>query len=398
MRPISDVGAAVVGSGFIGTVHIEALRRIGVQVRGLLGSSRERGGQRATLMGLPRAYGSLAELLDDERVEVVHVTSPNHLHFLQVKQILAAGRHVVCEKPLAMTSAESAELARLAQAIDRVCAVNFNIRFYPLNQHLRQFIGEGGIGDVRLITGHYFQDWLLLETDWNWRLEPEHGGGLRAVGDIGSHWLDLTSFVSGLHVSEVMADLATFIPVRRRPTGPVETFSQDRAAETVAREIRTEDAATILLRYEGGARGSVAISQLSAGRKNSLQYEIDGASGAAAWDSETPDHLWIGHRDRPNELLLRNPALMSEAGRQAAALPGGHVEGFADTFAALFRAVYADVLGDGMSERPAYATFGDGHEEMLVADAVAESSRTGRWAGVVRESATAARTLEDAPR
>jgi len=388
--PLRDIGAAVIGSGFIGTVHIEALRRIGVQVRGLLGSSPERGSQRAERLGLDRAYASLDELLEDERVRAVHVTSPNHLHYDQVRQIIAAGRHVICEKPLAMTSGESADLVRLADASGRVCAINFNIRFYPLNQHLRDVVAEGGLGNVRLITGHYFQDWLLLESDWNWRLEPERGGSLRAVGDIGSHWLDLTGFVSGLQVSEVMAELATFIRVRQQPAGPVETFSTERAEETVAREIKTEDVAAILLRYDNGARGVVAISQLSAGRKNSLQYEIDGSSAAAAWDSEQPDQLWIGHRERPNELLIRNPALMGEHGRLASALPGGHVEGFADTFAAHFRAVYADIAAGGMSRQAMYATFADGHAEMLVGDAVAESARSGRWTTVQRSPAEAA--------
>jgi predicted dehydrogenase len=385
-RRISDIGAAVIGSGFIGTVHIEGLRRIGVQVHGLLGSSRDRAAGRAGDLGIGTAYGDLDELLADERVEVVHVTSPNQLHHPQVKAILASGRHVVCEKPLAMTSTESAELVRLAGSSGQVAAVNFNIRFYPLNQHLRERVAAGDLGDVRLITGHYFQDWLLLDTDWNWRLEPEVGGALRAVGDIGSHWLDLTSFVGGRRITSVMADLTTFIPVRHQPTGPVETFSTERATETVERRIRTEDVATILLRLEGGARGAVAISQLSAGRKNSLQYEIDGSVAAAAWDSETPDHLWIGHRDRPNELLLRNPALMGEAGRAAARLPGGHVEGFGDTFPALFRAVYGDVLAGRMSDRPPYATFADGHEEMLVGDAVLRSSQEGRWVDVERAS------------
>jgi predicted dehydrogenase len=210
-RSLSSIGAAVIGSGFIGTVHIEALRRIGVQVHGLLGSSPDRATERANRIGVARGYGSLDELLDDDRVEVVHVTSPNRMHFPQVKQIVDAGRHVVCEKPLAMDANESRELVEHAAKSGKVAAVNFNIRFYPLNQHLRAAVADGEIGDVRLITGHYFQDWLLLDTDWNWRLEPEVGGKLRAVGDIGSHWLDLTSFVSGCHVTSVMADLATFI-------------------------------------------------------------------------------------------------------------------------------------------------------------------------------------------
>ena len=387
MRNIAEIGAAVIGTGFIGTVHVEQLRRIGVQVRGVLGSTPERGEARAQDLGVARAYGSIDELLDDRSVDVVHVTSPNHLHVPQTSQILAAGRHVVCEKPLALTASESADLVRQAHDSGRVNAVNFNIRFYPLHQHVRELIAGGGLGDVRFVTGHYFQDWLLLESDWNWRLEPDKGGSLRAVGDIGSHWLDLVTFLTGQPVTAVMADLTTFIPTRAQPRGPVETFATERSADTVQQPMSTEDVASILLRFANGARGSVAVSQISAGRKNSLQWEIDGSMAAAAWDSETPDHLWLGHRDKANEVLMRNPALMGAAGRVAAALPGGHVEGFADTFGALFRAVYADVLAGRPSERPPYATFADGHDEMLVGDAVAESARTGRWIDVVRESA-----------
>ena len=384
MRRISDIGAAVIGSGFIGTVHIEALRRLGVQVHGLLEVSPEHGAKRAADLGLPRAYADMGEMLADERVEVVHVTSPNALHFPQVREILAAGKNVVCEKPLATTSQESADLVRLAREAGVVNAVNFNIRFYPVNQHLAQLVAEGGLGDVRLVTGHYFQDWLLLDTDWNWRLDPAEGGMLRAVGDIGSHWLDLMSFVGGLRIESVMADLATFVKVRHQPAGPVETFSTERAASTIPREMVTDDAATILLRFKGGARGAVAISQVSAGRKNSLQYEIDGSAAAAAWDSERPDELWLGRRERPNELLIRNPALMNAAGAAAASLPGGHVEGFGDTFKATYRAVYADVAAGGPAARPAYPTFADGHDEMLVNDAVATSAREGRWVAVDR--------------
>ncbi len=384
MKSPSHVGAAVIGSGFIGTVHVEALRRLGVQVHGLLGSSPERAAARAEQLGVPKGYASLSDLLSDDRVEVVHVTSPNHLHHDQVCEILAAGRHVVCEKPLALTSAESADLVRMAAQSKRVAAVNFNIRFYPVNQHAREMVASGSLGDVRLVTGRYFQDWLLLATDWNWRLEPDRGGALRAVGDIGSHWLDLLTFITGQRVVSVMADLATFITTRHQPSGPVETFSTERAGDTVERAIETEDTATILLRFENGARGSVAVSQLSPGRKNSLQYEIDGSESSAAWDSEQPDQLWIGHRDVPNQILIRNPAMMGPAAAAASALPAGHVEGFADTFRALFNAIYADVVAGGPSDRPPYATFADGHDEMLVGDAIAASAREGRWVDVER--------------
>jgi predicted dehydrogenase len=395
MSKISEIGAAVIGTGFIGTVHVEQLRRIGVQVRGVLGSTPERGAARADALGVRRAYGSLNEILADPDVDVVHVTSPNHLHVAQASAILAAGKHVVCEKPLAMTAAESAELVRQADAAGRVNAVNFNIRFYPLHQHTREIVAAGDLGDVRFVTGHYFQDWLLHDTDWNWRLEPDKGGALRAVGDIGSHWLDLMAFVTGQPIVSVMADLATFVDVRQAPKGPVETFSTERSADVVARPMGTEDTATILLRFANGARGSVAVSQISPGRKNSLQWEIDGSEAAAAWDSEMPDHLWIGHRDRPNELLLRNPALMGAAGRAAAALPGGHVEGFGDTFAALFRAVYTHVATGHPDPAAPYATFADGHDEMLVNDAIAQSSRIGRWVDVDRRPTKPTRSAVD---
>lgn len=386
MRRPGEIGAAVIGSGFIGTVHIEALRRLGVQVHGLLGSSPERGAASAQRLGVPKAYASLDDLLADERVEVVHVTSPNHLHYPQVREILAAGRNVVCEKPLAMSSAESGDLVQRAAASGRVNAVNFNIRFYPLNQHVHELVTGGTLGDVRLVTGHYFQDWLLLESDWNWRLEPDRGGALRAVGDIGSHWLDLVAFMTGQPILEVMADMKTFIQRRKQPAGPVETFSTERSADTVEREIETEDMATILLRFANGAIGTVAISQLSPGRKNSLEYEIDGSRSAVSWDSEQPDQLWIGHREAANEILIRNPALMGAEGQAAAVLPGGHVEGFADTFRALFNAVYADVAAGAPSDRPTYPTFADGHDEMLVGDAVARSARTGSWTAVERDA------------
>jgi predicted dehydrogenase len=389
MGNLADIGAAVIGTGFIGTVHVEALRRIGVQVRGVLGSTPERGQARATALGVGHAYSSMEALLDDPTVDVVHVTSPNDLHVPQAKAVVAAGKHVVCEKPLAMTAGESGELARLGAASGLVNAVNFNIRFYPLNQHAHEVVAAGDVGDVRLVTGRYFQDWLLLESDWNWRLQPERGGALRAVGDIGSHWLDLMTFVTGRRIVSVMADLATFIQTRREPTGPVETFSKA-VGETVEREIGTEDAATILLRFDNGARGAVSISQISPGRKNSLQWEIDGSGGAIAWDSEQPDQIWLGHRERPNEILLKNPALMGPLGQGAAALPAGHVEGFADTFAALFRAIYADVATGAPAANPIYPTFADGHDEMLVNDAIAESARSGRWVDVAREPAPAA--------
>src|SRR4051794_19704750 len=215
----SDIAAAVIGSGFIGTVHVEALRRIGVRVAGILGTSPERAEASARRLGVARGYADLDELLADD-VQVVHVTSPNVAHHPQVKRILEAGRHVVCEKPLAMTSEESSELVELAARTGLVNAVNFNIRFYPLNQHVSALVGDGGVGDVRLVTGRYFQDWLLYDTDWNWRLEADRGGALRAVGDIGSHRPGLPSFVTRARAQSLFSDPTTFIPGHPQPPGP----------------------------------------------------------------------------------------------------------------------------------------------------------------------------------
>lgn len=378
MTDFASIGAAVIGTGFIGTVHTQALRRMGVQVRGVLGSSPERTRARAVAIGVGHAYATLDDLLADDGVDVVHVTSPNHAHFPQVKAILAAGKNVICEKPLAMSTAESAEMVELAKASGKVAAVCYNIRFYPLNQHAHGMVAAGELGDIRFVTGHYHQDWLAKPTDWNWRLEARMGGALRSVGDIGTHWIDLTSFITGRKVQAVMAELATFIPERQKPAGPVETFARAAGAtETVP--VTTDDAAMIVLRYEGGARGVMSTSQISVGRKNSLQWDIAGAAASAGWDSETPDHLFIGHRDAPNQTLMRDVTLMNPAGVAAASLPPGHVEGFADTFFNLFRAVYADVAAGGRHPGATWASFADGHYEMAVCDAVLRSAREGRW-------------------
>ena len=369
MRDIRDIKAAVVGTGFIGVVHVEALRRLGVEVTGIVGSTPERAAEKARAAALPDPYPSFEAMLEDPAVDVVHLTTPNHLHYPQVRDTLAAGKHVVCEKPLAMTSEETGELHRLAEESGLVHAVNFNIRYYAQNQEARTRVQAGEIGDVRLISGGYLQDWLLLDTDWNWRLDPAAGGSLRAVGDIGSHWLDLVTYITGRHVEAVMADLTTFIPIRKQPTGPVETFSGAAAGETVDTPMETEDTAGILLRLTGGARAVATISQVSAGRKNRLHWEIDGSQSALAWHSEAPEELWIGHRGRPNELLL------NERGDY----PPGHAEGFPDTFKRLYRNVYGAVASGGPPDDPDYPTFADGHEEALIADAVARSHAERRW-------------------
>ncbi len=381
MTDFTRLGAAVIGTGFIGTVHVEALRRLGVPVLGVLGSSPLRGAERAAALGVARAYAGLEDLLADPAVQIVHVTSPNVAHYPQVKKILAAGKHVICEKPLAMSSAQSAEMAALASASGKVAAVCYNIRFYPLNQQARGMVASGDLGDLRLITGHYHQDWLAKATDWNWRLEADQGGQLRSVGDIGTHWVDLISFIAGQKAVSVFADLSTFVPERQKPTGPVETFATAQGS-TEPRKIATDDAAMILLRFASGARAAMTTSQVSQGRKNSLTWDIAGSAASTAWNSETPDHLWIGHRDAPNQTLQRDASLMNRLGAAAASLPGGHVEGFADSFRALFAQVYGDVVRGARSPGATWASFEDGHYEMQFCDAVLTSAGEGRWVDI----------------
>lgn len=380
MTELRELKAGIVGTGFIGVVHVDALRRLGVEVLGVVGSTPDR----AAAKGIAPAYESFDALLADERVDVVHVTTPNYLHYPQVKQALAAGKHVVCEKPLAVTSEESAELVDLAERSGLVNCTNFNIRFYPLVQEARGRVRAGELGDVWSVHGGYLQDWLAQRTDWNWRLEPEKAGELRAVGDIGSHWMDLTQFVIGSRIVEVFADLATTITVRRRPTGEVETFASADGVEREDAPVSSEDIANILLRYQNGARGSLVVSQVSTGRKNSLRFEVDGSAGALAWDSELNEQLWLGRRDQPNETLLRNAALMHPAAAARTHLPVAHAEGFADTFRELYRAVYADVARGRPSDEPDYPNFRDGDIENVLCDAVALSNRERRWVEVPR--------------
>jgi predicted dehydrogenase len=382
---LSEIKAGVIGVGFIGVAHVEALRRLGVDVIGVVGSTPERAQAKADVANLPNVYTSVEALVADPAIDVVHVASPNHVHAEQVRTILDAGKHVVCEKPLALTSEDTADLVARAEVSGLINAVCFNIRFYPNCHQAHAMVAAGEIGTPRLIIGSYLQDWLLLETDWNWRLEPDKAGGLRAVADIGSHWLDLARFITGASVAEVMAELHTLVPIRRHPPGPVETFAAvDARAELVEEPMSSDDAAGILLRFDNGARGVVTISQVSAGRKNSVSIEIDGSESALSWFSENPDHLWVGHRGRANEILQRDPSLASPEAARVIGYPGGHVEGYPDTFRALFAEVYADVTNGGPADRPTYPTFADGHDALLVTEAVARSSEEQRWVRVER--------------
>ena len=375
--------AAVVGTGFIGPVHVEALQRIGVRVQGILGSSPEKSARSAQQLGLSTAYRDYDQILADPAVQVIHLTTPNRTHFPMAAAALEAGKHVICEKPLAMNAAETARLVTLShQHPTLIAAVNYNLRFYPIIQHARDLVLGGELGELYTLRGAYLQDWLLYPSDWNWRLLPDEGGELRAIGDIGTHWMDLLGFVTGLRVESLLADLETFISTRQRPREAVATFqSKEQAApsnyDTIP--IQTEDWGAVLLHYRGGARGTLNVSQINAGRKNQLTFEIAGSKGSLAWDSERPNELWLGSRDQPNRHLLKDPSLLSETARAYTSYPGGHNEGFPDTFKQLYRAIYGYIeKGDFSAPKP-FPTFDDGDYEVQLCDAILSSHRARRW-------------------
>ena len=374
--------AAVIGAGFVGRAHIESLRRQGIPVVGVLGSSRDRAAESARALRIDRAYSSLDELAKDKEVDVVHICTPNHLHAEQTTVLMRAGKHVMCEKPLAMNTKESAELIDLARKENRVGGVTYNLRYYPLCQQARAMVDAGAIGEPRLVHGSFLQDWLLYPTDWNWRLETQLGGDLRAVSDIGTHWMDLTSWVTARRITEVCADLATVIPVRQKPRGRVETFQEGGKAASDAVKIATDDYASVLVHYEGNLRGVFTVSQVSAGRKARLWFEVDGSEGSLAFDTENPNMLWIGRRKQANEEMMKDPSLMDPAARGYSVYPGGHTEGYPDTFAQLFKDFYAYIEAGDFAAKRRFPTFETGHVEMVLCDAIAVSGRERRWVKV----------------
>ncbi len=381
---MKSLHAAIAGAGFMGAAHVEALRRLGIEVTGILGVDLQEGERVGGKLGLPRVYATFDDICVDPLVDVVHLCTPNYLHHPMAKAALLAGKHVICEKPLANSALEAEELVALAQSQGRIGAVNYNLRYYPLCQEARARIQAGQIGDVRLVHGEYCQDWLFSPNDWNWRLIPELGGSLRVVADIGTHWLDMVTWLSGLEVVAVMADFATFIPIRHKPRTEVETFASklSQSGDYDEVHVSTEDYAGLLVKFNNGARGIATLSQINAGRKNHFFWELNGSRASIWWDQENPNELWLGHRDQPNELALKDPALMLPDARPYAGYPGGHAEGYPDTHMRLFKSVYDYISEGDFNQPPSFPTFKDGWRELVLCEAIQRSAVEGRWVEV----------------
>lgn len=378
------IKVGVVGLGFIGPAHIEALRRIpGITVVAISHHTQAKAEARAGQLRIPKAYTDFYKMIEQEELDAVHICTPNHLHYPMARAAMEKGIHVICEKPLAVKLEEAQELVNLAETKGLVNAVHFNIRYYPIVRQMKIMREQGDLGEVFSVIGSYLQDWLFYPTDYNWRLEPEQSGDSRAIADIGSHLIDLLEYVTGLKVAQVMADFNTVHKTREKPLKSVETYSGKvlKPEDYADVPINTEDHATVLLRFGNGNKGSVTVSQVSAGRKNRLSLEVSGAKQTFSWCSESPNELWIGHRDQANEVLLRDPSLFYPEAAELAAYPGGHNEGFPDTSKQLFREVYLDIR-NGKSKTPDYPTFADGYRELLLCERIVASHREERWVEV----------------
>jgi predicted dehydrogenase len=369
--------AAVIGAGFVGRVHIEGLRRLGNVEVCAVGVSANADPRRVSQeLGLDRVTADAHELFADPEIDAVHICTPNALHLPLAKAALEAGKHVLCEKPLATSSVEGRVLVDLARRTGLRNCTFHNLRFYPMIQHARSMVEAGELGEILIVQGTYSQDWLLYDTDWNWRADSAANGPSRCMADIGSHWCDGIEYVTGLRITALCADLSTFHPVRKRPKGGVESFAgKARGAvdyESVA--VDTEDFGAVLVRLGDRARGCFTASQMSAGRKNSYRFEIFGTKAGLAWDGERPEELWIGHRDGPNQIVMKDPALGHGD------LPAGHAEGYGDTFKQVFRRFYKSI--EDPSAELDYPQFCDGLRQLTILEAEMASTRKRGWVEV----------------
>lgn len=374
---------ALIGTGFMGKVHSEAIRRLGyVDIAAVAASHIDEAQAFADSHGIPAATADAAEIFADPSIDAVHILTPNALHFPMAKAALLAGKNVVCEKPLTVTSAEAAELLEIAENKKLAHCVEHNLRCYPVVQQIRRMRENGDLGEILIVQGTYSQDWLLYDTDWNWRVEASANGALRAMGDVGSHWMDTIQHLTGLPITAVCADLNTFHKTRKRPKGSIETFSGKTLQPTdyTSVPVTTEDYGAVLVHLGDRARGAFTVSQMSAGRKNNFAFEIFGTKCGVAWSQERPDELWIGHRNTPNQIIIKDPSLLDPRAAAYADLPGGHSEGYDDTHKQVFKRFYARVADP--SAPVDYPTFADGLLGMRLLEKVLESATSRAWVTV----------------
>lgn len=381
---MKKIKTAIIGSGFMGGSHLEALQRIGgVEVVMIASDDVKNGKALVDKFSVSDFTTDWKKAITSPDIDVIHNCTPNHLHFEINKAAIKNNKHIISEKPLTINSKQSAELLQLLKKHNVVNAINFNYRFYPIMQHAMSMIKHGEVGDIYLVHGNYLQDWLYYKTDYNWRLESNLGGESRAIADIGSHWCDMVQFLTGSKIKKVFADLVTIHKSRIKPDKAIETFKGKEKKSLSGKEvaIKTEDAGTVLIQFENGAKGVFTVSQVSAGRKNHFWLEIDGSKKSFAWNQENPNELWIGNRNKANELLIKDPSLLSKEARKYASYPGGHPEGYPDGPKNLFATVYSFIRDgkDPQTDMIDFPTFADGHYENKIVDAILKSNNQQKW-------------------
>jgi predicted dehydrogenase len=377
------IKTAIIGTGFMGRVHLEAVRRLEyVEAAAIAGRNADAARRLGAGFSTPKIAADYREILRDPAIDVVHICTPNAQHLSMAKEALQAGKHVICEKPLATSVEEGEELVSIAERQGLRNCVCHNLRYYPMVQQMRRMREDGDLGEILVVQGTYFQDWLLYDTDWNWRVDAKAGGPSRCMADIGLHWFDMAEHVTGLFVTSLCADLQTFHPSRRKPKHSVETFSNKLLSpeDYMETAVDTEDFGAVIFRMGERTRGTVTASQVSAGRKNRLSIEICGTRASVAWNQERPDELWVGHRNAGNEIVVKDPSLLKPAVRDYADLPGGHSEGYDDTFKQVFRRFYASISNPGGA--PEYPQFIDGMRQLTILNAVLQSHRMRSWIDV----------------
>jgi predicted dehydrogenase len=377
---MKKLGMGLIGPGFVAAHHIDAVRRLGdVDVVAIAGSSQATADKKAQEYKVDRAYGDFHTLIADPDIQVIHNTTPNHLHLPVILAALAAGKHVISDKPLALNPHEGRTLLDAACAAKVAHVVTFNYRGNPLVQQARGMIASGETGSLSFVHGHYLQDWMTNPNVYSWRSDPAKGGASSALGDIGSHWCDLAEHVSGLRIASVLADLTTVIPVRYSAGDSAEAFSTKADEQRTPVDVTSEDLASVLLRFEGGVKGSFSVGQVLPGHKNDVVLEVNGKTLSLKWKQEQQNELWIGHQDRPNELMAKDPSLVSPEARRYVHLPGGHQEAWADAFCNLIRDAYVWIReGGALEAKPAMLpTFYDGYRSTCLVDAMLRSHAAG---------------------
>ena len=377
---MSILKVGVIGCGFMGKTHVENLRRLGfVEVAAVAGVTPEEAQRFAAANNIPIAAANYQEILANPDIVGVHVCTPNALHAPVAKAALNAGKHVLCEKPLAMSAKEAKEMLDLAEKKKLCHATNHNLRCYPCIQQARAMIANGDLGDITIVQGTYSQDWLLYDTDFNWRITRKANGPLRTMGDIGSHWMDTIQHVTGLSITAISADLKIFHKTRKQPKVAIETF----AGKTLKPEdytkvkIDTEDFGMAMIHMGDTCRGAYTVSQITAGCKNRFEWLIAGTKASLSWNQERPDELWVGRRNEPNQLILKDASIFYPKAASYCDYPGGHSEGYDDCHKQLYKRFWGRVADRSLPIE--YPTFADGLRGMQLLEAVIESNKKHAW-------------------